>query len=251
VTTTFLITDMKQGFISLLIVATLNSAAQESIKISDDLELLRISENAFIHVSYVNSPSFGRYSSNGLVFINGSEAFLFDTPPDEQLTITLVSWLREKMKVEIKGFAPNHWHEDCMGGLGYLNRQGTASYAGIRTIEIAREKDLPVPGHGFNDSLTVKLGDRSIFLYYPGAAHSMDNIVAWIPSEKILFAGCMGKSLASTNLGNTADGDLKEYASTIMKVIKRFPDAKVVVPGHGKAGGMELLTHTASLAEAK
>jgi metallo-beta-lactamase class B len=242
---------MKQVFISLLILAALNSSAQESIKVNDDLELLRISENAFIHVSYVNSPSFGRYSSNGLVFINGNEAFLFDTPPDEQLTIVLAEWLREKMKVEIKGFAPNHWHEDCMGGLGYLNSLGTASYANSRTIDIARQKGLPVPGHGFNDSLTVKLGDRNIHLYYPGAAHSMDNIVVWIPSEKILFAGCMCKSLESTNLGNTVDGDLKEYASTIRKVIKRFPDAKVVIPGHGKAGGIELLTHTSKLATAK
>jgi metallo-beta-lactamase class B len=247
----FSITDMKQVFISLLILAALNSSAQESIKISDDLELLKLSGNAFIHVSYVNSPSFGRYSSNGLVFINGSEAFLFDTPPDEQLTIALVKWLREKMKVEIRGFAPNHWHEDCMGGLGYLNKQGTSSYANIRTIDIARQQDLPVPGHGFKDSLTLKLGDRNIHLYYPGAAHSMDNIVVWIPSEKILFAGCMCKSLESTDLGNTADGDLKEYASTITKVMKRFPEAKVVVPGHGKAGGIELLTHTSKLATAK
>jgi metallo-beta-lactamase class B len=242
---------MKKVFISLLILATLNSVAQESIKISDDLELLRISKNAFIHVSYVNSPTFGRYSSNGLVFINGNEAFLFDTPTDEQLTIALVEWLREKMKVEIRGFAPNHWHEDCMGGLGYLNKQGTTSYANSRTIDIARQKDLPVPVKGFDDTLTVELGDRNIHLYYPGAAHSMDNIVAWIPSEKILFAGCMCKSLESTNLGNTADGDLKEYASTIRKVMNEFPDAKVVVPGHGKAGGMELLTHTAKLAAAK
>jgi metallo-beta-lactamase class B len=60
----------------------------------------------------------------------------------------------------------------------------------------------------------------------------------------------MCKSLESTNLGNTADGDLKEYASTIRKVMNEFPDAKVVVPGHGKAGGMELLTHTAKLADA-
>jgi metallo-beta-lactamase class B len=239
---------MKQVFILVLILCTLNSAAQQPIKINDDLELIKLSENAYIHVSYMNSQSFGRYSSNGLVLINGNEAFLFDTPPDEQLTIALAGWLMEKMKVDIAGFAPNHWHEDCMGGLGYLNRQGIISYANSRTLDIAREKNLPVPIKGFKDSLTVKLGDRTIFLYFPGAAHSMDNIVAWIPSEKILFAGCMCKSLESINLGNTADGDLKEYASTIHRVMERFPDVKVVIPGHGNAGGKELLTHTAKLA---
>lgn len=42
----------------------------------------------------------------------------------------------------------------------------------------------------------------------------------------------MIKSLASSNLGNTADGDLKAYPITIDKIADRFSMAKYVIPGH-------------------
>jgi metallo-beta-lactamase class B len=116
------------------------------------------------------------------------------------------------------------------------------------TLDIARNKNLPIPEHGFKDSLQLMLGDKTIDCYYLGAAHSTDNIVVWIPSEKILFAGCMIKSVNARNLGNTADGDLTAYPGTIEKVLVKFPDAEIVIPGHGNFGGLELVWHTKELA---
>lgn len=218
------------------------------IKISEDMELIRLSENAYLHVSYAELPGFGRFPSNGLIFINGNEAFLFDTPVTESLTKDLVLWITDTMKLKIAGFVPNHWHADCMGGLGYLQNQKIESYANQITIDMAKAKNLPFPEHGFKDSIQLQLGDKMIQSYYLGAAHSMDNIVVWIPSEQILFAGCMIKSADSKNLGNTADGDLIAYPETIDKLIKRFPTAKIVIPGHGPFGGLELIKHTKELA---
>jgi metallo-beta-lactamase class B len=37
----------------------------ETIKVSDDIELIKISENAYVHVSYSNVPGYGRVASNG------------------------------------------------------------------------------------------------------------------------------------------------------------------------------------------
>ena len=155
------------------------------------------------------------------------------------------------MGLEIAGFVPNHWHEDCMGGLKCLQNKKINSWANQITIDIAREKGLPVPDHGFTDSLNLSLGDKKIFCYFPGAAHSLDNIVVWIPSEKILFAGCMCKSINSVNLGNITDGDISEYPATIGKVIARFGSAEIIIPGHGGIGGPELLLHTKNLVKAK
>jgi glyoxylase-like metal-dependent hydrolase (beta-lactamase superfamily II) len=221
------------------------------IRISDDIELIKISANAYVHVSYTYLPSYGRVASNGLIFVNGKEAFLFDTPMTDSLTMELVSFIRNSMKLKITGFVPNHWHADCIGGLAYLKDQKIESYANQMTINIAMSKKLPVPDHGFKDSIELRLGNRPIKCYYLGAAHSLDNIVVWIPSEKILFPGCMVKGLSSENLGNTADGDLIAYPKTIEAVIRKFPAAKIVVPGHGDFGGLELLTHTMELAAAK
>ena len=227
----------------------LSGFSQENItRISENVELIKISANAYMHVSYSYLPSYGRVASNGLVFINGNEAFLFDTPMTDSLTMELVSFLRDSMKLKIAGFVPNHWHGDCIGGLRYLQAQKIKSYANQMTIDIARSKDLPVPDQGFKDSIELHPGNKVIKCYYLGAAHSLDNIVVWIPSEKILFPGCMVKSLNSKNLGNTADGDLTAYPKTIDAVIRKFPTAKIVVPGHGPYGGLELLTHTKELA---
>jgi metallo-beta-lactamase class B len=219
----------------------------ESIKICKDLELIKISENAYIHVSYTVLPQYGRVSANGLIFINNHNAFIFDTPWTDSLTRVLISYLKERKGLNIRGFIPNHWHSDCMGGLGYLLSQNIESYANQKTIEIAGKEGLPLAAHGFQDSLRLFLDDKIIDCYFPGAAHSTDNIVIWIPSEKILFPGCMVKSLASTDLGNLADGDLTAYPATIDKLIEKYKTAEIVIPGHGKAGGLELLAHTRSL----
>jgi len=223
----------------------------KTIKVSNDIELIELSENAWVHVSYASLPGFSRFASNGLILVNGREAFLFDTPVTDSLTMNLVSWLNDTMKLKVVGFVPNHWHNDCMGGLRFLQNQKIESYANQMTIDIARSKNLPVPAHGFKDSLLLQLADIQIKCYYLGAAHSLDNIVVWIPSERILFAGCMVKSLNSNDLGNTADGDLIVYPETIDKVISKFPDAKIVIPGHGQFGGMDLIRHTRELTRFK
>jgi metallo-beta-lactamase class B len=224
-----------------------SQSGYKRIKISNDIELIKLCEHAYVHVSYTEIPPFGRVASNGLVFINGGEAFLFDTPVTDLQTKDLVKWLQDAMKLKIVGFVPNHWHSDCMGGLGYLQRLKIKSYANQKTIDIARLKHLPVPAIGFKDSLELKLGNKLIKCFYFGAAHTLDNIVIWIPAEKILFPGCMIKSMDAKDLGNTTDGDLSAYPGTIDKLINRFPSVKIVIPGHGAFGGFELIRHTKEL----
>jgi len=112
------------------------------------------------------------------------------------------------------------------------------------TIDLAKKHNLSLPDKGFKDSLKLKLNDKPIECYYFGAAHSTDNIVVWIPSEKILFAGCMAKEMKATTKGNLADADLKAWPNTIKKVMAKFPSTRIVIPGHGDAGGLELLQHT-------
>jgi menaquinone-dependent protoporphyrinogen IX oxidase len=115
------------------------------------------------------------------------------------------------------------------------------------TVDILKEKGLPVPQQGFKDSLSLKLNDIEVYCYYLGAGHSTDNIVAWIPSEQILFGGCMVKDLNSKELGNLSDAKTEEWPETIQKVIAKFPDVKTIIPGHGRIGGVELLNHTKEL----
>ncbi|MFA9390403.1 MAG: subclass B1 metallo-beta-lactamase [Prolixibacteraceae bacterium] len=225
-----------------------STAPGDAIKITDDIELIKISENAYIHVSYSIMPKWGRVGANGLILINGQQAWLFDSPWTNAQTEKLLSYMTNSMHLEVIGFVPNHWHVDCMGGLEFILKQGINTYANQLTIDIAKANKLPLPEYAFNDSLVLELGDIRIECYYLGAAHSMDNIVVWIPSEQILFPACMVKSVESRNLGNTADGDLVAYPKTLDKLLKKFPSARIVIPGHGNYGGLELIQHTLELA---
>lgn len=218
--------------------------ATHKIKISNDIDLIRLSSNAYIHVSRASMGSFGMVSSNGLIFINKGKAFLFDTPANNAQTKQLVTWVEDSLHVRFAGFVPNHWHEDCMGGLGYLKMRRIPSYANRMTIALAKQHHLTVPEKGFKDSLILHLGNKRVECYYPGKGHSTDNIVVWIPSEKILFAGCMVKEMKANTKGNLSDADVKAWPSTIKKVMAKFPSARIVIPGHGEAGGFELLQHT-------
>ncbi|MBI5541007.1 MAG: subclass B1 metallo-beta-lactamase [Bacteroidia bacterium] len=242
---------MKKLLILLLIVfiqyTGFSQTDNKTIKVCKDINLIKLSESAYLHISYLDLPDYGRTPANGLIFINGNEAFVFNSSWTDSLTKVLFEWITDSMNLKVVGFIPNHWHNDCIGGLNYIHSQNIESFANQLTIDIAKSRNLPVPNHGFKDSIEISLGNKSIHCYYLGAAHSMDNIIVWIPSETILFAGCMIKSINSKDLGNVIDGDLVAYPLTIDRIISKFPNAKIVIPGHGQYGGVNLLTHTRKL----
>lgn len=242
---------MNKVCITLLIVsaalASGSGATYPKSKISNDIEITQLSSHSYIHTSFTYIEGYGRVGSNGYIYINNNEAILFDTPMTEALTKQLVNWITVSLNAKIIGCVPNHWHGDCMGGLDYIHSLKIPSYANNQTIAIAKQKKLPVPQHGFNDTLTLKVGTESIVCTYYGAAHSSDNIVVWVASEKILFAGCMVKDANSKSLGNVSDANISEWPKTIDKLIKAYSTAKIVIPGHGNFGGTELFIHTKEL----
>ncbi len=80
-----------------------------------------------------------------------------------------------------------------------------------------------------------------------GAGHSFDNITVWIQGTKILFGGCLVKSMDSTEPGNLSDAAVPESDRTVKKVIQRCSEGKTVVPGHGYVGWPQWLTHSLRL----
>jgi metallo-beta-lactamase class B len=219
-------------------------AGEKSIEIADDLKVVQLSTNALIHISTATSPQFGTYQSNGLIYINGNEAVIMDTPGNNQQSKKLLDWFqKEYMEVRIKAVVVNHFHDDCLGGLREFHQRGIPSYSSTLTAKLAKTDSSEVPQNTFEKTLDLKIGKTRVVNNFFGEAHSKDNIVSWIPKEKILFGGCMVKSLNASK-GNLSDANLKEWPNTIQKVKERYKDAKVVIPGHGATGGVELLDYT-------
>lgn len=226
------------------------SQAQNALKVTDSITLTQVSPHTWVHTSLADIGSFGSVYSNGLVVISKGEALLLDTPVTDAQTESLVRFISVSMRAEVTQFMPNHWHDDCMGGLGYLQSQGIVSYANRITVAEAKKHGLPIPDHGFAKSLTLKVGDIKVVCRYEGGGHTPDNTVAWIPSEGVLFGGCLVKDAKATWIGNTSDADMQAWPETMERVCKRYKKASIVVPGHGPWGGTELLTHTLELVSA-
>ena len=92
--------------------------------------------------------------------------------------------------------------------------------------------------------LNLKIGGEIFELFYPGESHTKDNIVVYLRKRKILFGGCMIKGLEFDNPGYTGYANMIEWPKSVEKVMNKFKDAYVVIPGHGTPGGKELLPHT-------
>jgi len=97
-------------FLFFVLVSKTTSAQDVTIKISDDLELLKISENSYIHISYHDLENAPHFPANGLIYINNGKAIIIDTPWTDELTKTLTKWLKDSLEVIVEGVIVTHWH---------------------------------------------------------------------------------------------------------------------------------------------
>ena len=231
--------NIKHWICALGVVWSAAAAAQ------NDLEYKALAPNVYRYTAWSEIEGWGRIGSNGLIVVDGNEAFLVDTPTDEAQTERLAAWVADSLGARIVGFVPGHWHSDCVGGMEWLGAHGTKTYAYRGTDQLLAERGRARPQYTFGPTKRFKVGRTAIECRFLGPGHATDNVVVWLPAEQILFGGCMVKELAATGAGNTEDAaPLEEWRRTVERVQKRYPDARIVVPGHGTEGGAELLEHT-------
>jgi len=210
-------TGVSRGLVTslLVLVACYAATAPDTIEISRDIRLQRLTGNVWVHTTYTELPDYGRVPANGLAVVDANEAMLVDLPWTDELTAQLLDWMDRNWHVSVRGVIPTHFHEDCMGGLAEVHRRGVTSHALDKTVVLAREKQLPVPKHAFKEELSLRCGQTLVELKYFGAGHTTDNIVAWLPQQQVLFGGCLIKAINARSLGNTSDGDLNAYPETL------------------------------------
>jgi metallo-beta-lactamase class B len=99
-----------------------------------------------------------------------------------------------------------------------------------------------VPTHSHQNCM-----GRLLELRLVGPGHTEDTIVVWLPDVEVLFGGCLVRSATAQSLGYTAEADLERWPATIEALQERYGHARLIVPGHGRPGGAELLAHTLEL----
>ena len=216
-------------------------------RVIPELKIEKISDQVFLHKSYQMTKGWGLVSSNGLVVVEDKKAYIIDTPWSEKDTQKLVAWIRKQGLKPVASIS-THFHDDRSAGISWLNANSIPTYASQLTNTLLKKEGKAQAAFSFEEE-QFWLAEGLIQAYYPGGGHSIDNIVVWLPKSKILYGGCLVRSLNSRTLGNVADARVNQWANSVANVITKFPQLKMVIPGHGKSGDINLLTHTKQLAE--
>ncbi|HLJ08513.1 MAG TPA: MBL fold metallo-hydrolase [Acidimicrobiia bacterium] len=99
------------------------------------------------------------------------------------------------------------------------------------------ELTLAPPVVTFEERLDLHLGDRRLELHHVGiAAHTTNDVVVWVPEERVLFTGDLAFN------GGTPFVLMGSIAGTLLALDRLVEfDAEVIVPGHGPPSGPEVL----------
>lgn len=213
---------------------------------SNNLKIEKISPHVYIHTSFFKTRAHGKMPCNGIVVFDKKEAIIFDTPIDNKSAKELIDWVQNDLKATIKTIIPTHFHVDCLGGLDEFHKHDISSQANSTTIDLLGNKTINRPQNPFTIPKEFSVGKQKVIVAFHGEGHTKDNIVAYIPKDKLLFGGCLVKAL-NAKKGNLDDSNEDEWSASVLNVKKGYPDAKIVVPGHGDIGGTELLDYTIQL----
>ena len=142
---------------------------------------------------------------------------MFDTPVDNESSEVLIDWITNTLSSNIQVIIPTHFHQDCLGGLEAFHHRGIPSLWNLKTIELAANVQAITPQVGFRSDTTLTIGNTEIQVYQPGPGHTIDNIVGYIGSSKVLFGGCLIKSQGAGK-GYLGDAEVSAWPSTVSKL---------------------------------
>lgn len=218
----------------------------DSVSLGDDLYVKRIGPDLWLHVSARELD--GRPAwSNGVIVAGPRGTIVIDTPWEDEQTALLLDWIGGAIATSVAGVVVTHFHDDRMGGIRTVHARGIPTYGSRLTAQRARKEGDPPPVHTFRDQVGLSTGTDSLDVFYPGPAHTRDNVVVWLPQRRLLVGGCMIRSARTRSLGFTGEADLKRWPASLEKVRARCAGAEVVIPGHGEVAGMDALENTARL----
>lgn len=215
-----------------------------------------VAPGVWVHSTVREVNGFGTVLSNGLVVASGDEAVLIDAGWGEEPVRETGLILAETEQVSgatVRRAVFSHHHDDSVAGVAALREAGIPTHATSMTADL-----MDAGGWGRPDFLlrdggvwTLGYGDRQLEVFYAGPGHTVDNVVVYVPSARVLYTGCLVRPGASGSLGNTADADIEQWAESVARVRDRYRGrVDIVVPSHGPPGGPEFLDHTIELVEA-
>jgi cyclase len=123
-------------------------------------------------------------------------------------------------------------HELCRRAVIESGHAAAGLFPGVEWGEIP----ITPPFLTFRDRLSIHVDDLSMELQFQGPAHTTNDVIAWVPERRLLFAGDLVFN------GGTPFVVMGSVAGSIAAV-RRLQElgAETIVPGHGDVCGPEVL----------
>ncbi|RYY92644.1 MAG: MBL fold metallo-hydrolase [Comamonadaceae bacterium] len=221
---------------------TATSFASASVSRQQTARLVQLSANAWAYASDYD-PNCG--------FIVGRDSVLaIDTRATPAMARQFIEAIRSVTPLPVRHVFLTHYHAVRVLGAaafgpdvtviasegthGWIRERGQADYESERgrfpRLFQGHEEipGLTQPHMTFGDRLTLWLGDLEVQLLHVGRGHSRGDSVAWIPSQKVLFAGDLVENQCAVYAG---DGYIQEWSSTLERLEALQPEA--LLPGRG------------------
>lgn len=249
---TFSISSARRGraarLLCLLSVFLVAGGSAQAQKLAPPVRFRQVAPDVFVHTSYHKPPgTTAPVAANGLIVRTSTGALLVDTGWNSDQTLQILRWVADSLHQHVRMAVVTHAHEDRLGGIAALRANHIRVLGSPLTAKLALAQQLDAPTPSIQPYTLIRAGRTRLEVFFPGPGHAPDNVVVWLPRQRVLFGGSLLKDATATTLGNIADADLKQWPAAVRKVATHYPKAQVVVPGNGAPGGPELFTHTLRL----
>ena len=199
--------------------------------------------------SALGSPANRNFISNAGFVVTPVGVVVIDALGSPQLARELIEQIRRVSGKSVTHVIVTHYHADHIyglqefkrvgariiahrGALEYLNSELAASRLQASRSELApwiNAHTRLVPADEWIDGRrTLTVGGVELVLLPVGPAHTPEDMVVFLPSEKVLFAGDIVFRGRIPFVGQAKSGEWVKALDTLIGL-----DAKVIVPGHG------------------
>jgi peptidoglycan/xylan/chitin deacetylase (PgdA/CDA1 family) len=211
--------------------------------------LTRLADGLWLHTSTRELEGYGPFPSHGLLIEHPDGPLLIDSAWGETATAELLRQIEREFGATPRAAIVTDFHDDRAGGVGTLTNAGVEVWSSPGIIARLQTAS-PAPAHALElPRWTGTIAGVALEAWFPGAGHSPENLIVWLPEQQVLFGGCLLRPYESRGLGNLEDADLDAWGPTLRAVRERHAGATMVVPSHGNVGGPELIDHSLALVE--
>jgi glyoxylase-like metal-dependent hydrolase (beta-lactamase superfamily II) len=133
-----------------------------------------------------------------------------------------------------------HYHPDHVKGNKFF--PGSRIYIGsYEKVFLHKNVDADNQTTDFvKDSLLIDVGNEKVHLYNLGQAHTMNDLVVYLPIHNVLFTGDLIFHRVNPVVMEESGARVSQWIRTLDVILNRWGDSKIV-PGHGKVGDKEMV----------